>query len=193
MATITLNARAAFGYGGKQYIARITGRDSKFTFAREFIGRKSGKRGEDASVMLDEAGLYIVCDVDRTGNRDESFCLFDGARRVWIYKEEAMALAKKIDEGIIDYAEEVKHVRIETHKHRLNEDIDKDPEEFITLKAPLGRLEKGSTVRRAEIMNERRRLITELEGAVDPKASAVEKVRNLMTELGVTLEDMETY
>ncbi len=98
---ITLNASADYGHTG-QYVARITGRDSKFTFAREFIGRKHGKRGESSSADVDEPGLYELRDVTRKGkidryrlvlaHNDELVCLKSD-------KEDAMTIAKELDKG----------------------------------------------------------------------------------------------
>lgn len=100
---IRLNASAAYGEKG-QYIARITGRDSKFTFAREFIGRKGGKRNEETSADVDDPGVYECCDIDRKRGKDSRFVLVikqaDGtlvSRRS--DKEDAMAIAKQIDAG----------------------------------------------------------------------------------------------
>lgn len=59
---ISFRADAAYGYGGKQFIARVTGRHPKFTFAYEFIGRKGGKRNEDCEADVDEPGLYVLRD-----------------------------------------------------------------------------------------------------------------------------------
>lgn len=105
MATsITLTASAKYGFGGKQYIARITGRDPKFTFSREFVGQKSGKRRESAEYVTDEPGLYITCDIDRKGNKDETFVLIEadssgGLSESTCTKEEAMQIAKLMDSG----------------------------------------------------------------------------------------------
>lgn len=64
--TVEMIARADYGQSG-QYVARITGRDAKFTFAREFVGRKTGKRKEYAEVVTDQVGLYEICDKTRKG------------------------------------------------------------------------------------------------------------------------------
>lgn len=98
---IHLTASASYGNGGKQYIARITGRDAKFTFAREFIGRKGGKRGESSEADVDDAGLYITCDIDRKGNKDETYVVIEekdgGLVKENTKKEDAMTLAKLLD------------------------------------------------------------------------------------------------
>ncbi len=68
---ITLSASADFGKTG-QYVARIVGRDSKFTFNREFIGRKFGKRNETSQADVDDPGLYECCDVVMLTKRMEN-------------------------------------------------------------------------------------------------------------------------
>jgi len=100
--TITLSASARFGFGGKQFVARVTGRHPKFTFQYEFMGRKEGKRGESTSVEVDDAGLYVTRDVDSKGRADDSFALVytktDGElAKHWIDKSDAMKLAKRLD------------------------------------------------------------------------------------------------
>jgi hypothetical protein len=71
MITLTADSKC---YGkSSQYIARITGRDPKFTFNREFIGRKSGKRGDTTSADVDEPGLYEITDIDRKGNKNSAY------------------------------------------------------------------------------------------------------------------------
>jgi hypothetical protein len=101
--TISLSASARYGYGGKQYIARITGRDSKFTFSREFVGRKGGKRNESAEYTTDESGLYMTCDIDSKGRKDETFYVVerqnDALVKEAITLEDAMDLAKRLDQG----------------------------------------------------------------------------------------------
>lgn len=96
---ITLSAHADYGHSG-QYIARITGRHSKFTFEREFIGRKGGKRNESTYADVDEPGLYVAMDVTRKGKSERFRVLItiDGElRAVRATKEEAMKIAKLLD------------------------------------------------------------------------------------------------
>lgn len=58
-------------YGNnRQYIARITGRHSKFVFEREFIGRKLDRRTE---ALVDEPGCYEVTDLNKLGQKDSSY------------------------------------------------------------------------------------------------------------------------
>ena len=101
--TIKLTASARYGYGGKQYIARIVGRDPKFTFAREFVGRKSGKRRDYSEHITDEPGLYITCDLDSKGRKEETFFLLEeiegGLEKYTVNREQAMGLARLFDSG----------------------------------------------------------------------------------------------
>jgi len=98
---IKLTATAAFGHGGKQWIARITGRvPTAAQFAREFVGRKGGKRDEACIAEIDEAGLYETCDVDRKGNKDYSYTYFDGTRRSERFTRKwALTAAKRLAAG----------------------------------------------------------------------------------------------
>lgn len=99
---ITLKATADYGQAG-QFIARITGRDSKFTFEREFLGRKSGKRNETTTVDIDTEGLYECCDIHRKRGKQSSFYLVCEVAGTPIQynsdKEDAMAVAKAMDSG----------------------------------------------------------------------------------------------
>jgi hypothetical protein len=104
MTTIKITAEARYGYEGKQWIARITGRVSgAATFAREFVGVKSGKRGGFTEALIDEPGLYETCDIDRKGNKDYSYVFFDGQRRNDGYygREKAMHFAKHLNKLVL--------------------------------------------------------------------------------------------
>lgn len=114
---ITLKATSASGSKG-QYIARITGRDPKFTFARVFVGRQDS-RGTTTQADIDEPGLYVLGEVDRKGGKDETFVVvvprlglsLDGVTNIKpsryddsivaknISKDEAMKIAKALEAG----------------------------------------------------------------------------------------------
>jgi hypothetical protein len=100
---ITLTASAAYGFGGKQFVARITGRHEKFTFAYEFLGRKEGKRGESTSADVDTPGLYITRNWGRKNNAEDSYVLIiekDGElEECSADKADAMKIAKALDAG----------------------------------------------------------------------------------------------
>jgi hypothetical protein len=98
---ITLNAKSDYGFSG-QHIARISGLDQKSTFVREFIGRKTGKRGEATFADVEEPGLYEVCDVTKDGNRPGYVLVleFDQRLRVLLaLKEDALEIAREMDLG----------------------------------------------------------------------------------------------
>jgi hypothetical protein len=119
--TVTLVAEAKYGSEGKQYIARITGRHPKFTFAREFVGQKTGKRRDFAEYMTDEPGLYMTCDIDKKGNKDETFWIVydlpgSGLLKAATTKEIAMMLAKRIGSDPIDWAREALMSRLAYHE-----------------------------------------------------------------------------
>ena len=109
---IRLSAGAAYGQKG-QFVARVTGRDPKFTFAREFLGRKEGKRGGSTTVMVDEPGLYETRDVDRKGGIEDTYHVVEmtaaGLVKDTCMTEDAMTLARLIGDGV-DFAEAVARV-----------------------------------------------------------------------------------
>ena len=106
--TVTLNAEGSYGHE-RQYIARIVGRDHKFTYHREFVGRKAGR---STSATVDEPGLYELCDIDKKGRKESRFRIVvtagedlislragadnaDGAAPEAV----ALAIAKRLDAG----------------------------------------------------------------------------------------------
>lgn len=116
MASVSLTASADYGLSG-QYIARIIGRDSKFTFQREFIGRKYGKRNEGSEADVDESGLYELCDVTKKRGKVQRYRVVlelpsGELAKLVASKEDAMAIAKALDAGrafgdIVRYCEGV--------------------------------------------------------------------------------------
>jgi hypothetical protein len=92
------NERFAPTGAKKAYIARITGRDSKMTFAREFVGKE---------IMVDEPGLYELRNTDKKGRADDSYVLIFRDNVGDLYestesKEFAMKLAKLLDSRSIE-------------------------------------------------------------------------------------------
>lgn len=184
--TVSLSATASYGFGGKQYIARITGRDAKFTFAREFVGRKGGTRNESAEYDTDEPGLYMSCDIDKRGNKNETYYIvYDlpgyGLTSVYPTKTDMMSLAKRLDSGSLDWAREALTLRIQWAEA-------KDQEEEINLEMEQFGLTPGKTQRKVLVAAMRKTLNPENE---DPKAAVVARIKGLMAEFGVTLSDLQ--
>ena len=165
MSTLNLSASGSYG-NAKQYVARITGRDSKFTFSREFIGRKSGKRGESTEATVDEPGLYMTCDVDRKGGKDETFILFDGERDEQVTLEQAMEIAKRMQAGSVDFAAEITAEKCRWYLARLESHKDKPLDETITVRYAFGRFGHGEVTTRREVVAEFQRLLAEIDGSV---------------------------
>lgn len=46
------------------YVARIAGKDAKYTFQREFLGATAG---------IDEPGLYEICNIDKRGDKNHVY------------------------------------------------------------------------------------------------------------------------
>lgn len=99
---VTFVAGSDFGFSG-QYVARITGRDSKYTFTRQWVGSKTGKRDERTEAMVDEAGLYEVRNVTKKSKEDSFFfvcAVADGeVVKIRTDREDAMKVAKEIGSG----------------------------------------------------------------------------------------------
>lgn len=175
---ITLTASARYGYGGKQFIARINGRDSKFTFDREFIGKKGGKRNEDSEADVDTPGLYETRDIDSKGRTDDSYFLIleDGERlvKIPIDKADAMQIGKEFDAGrgisrcvklIPRDAELFKAVQdLKVIAERLQRTFWEgySPESFITLDNAVGCWKKGDEVRQLLLIEFRTARLEEL-------------------------------
>jgi hypothetical protein len=56
--TVTLTASARYGYGGKQFVARIEGRDPKYTFERTFLGRKASGANRRPPLLTSPASTW---------------------------------------------------------------------------------------------------------------------------------------
>jgi hypothetical protein len=108
---IALTAESkSYGNNG-QYIAHVTGKDSKYTYRREFIGRKSERY---TTAYVYEPGLYEICDLDKKGRKEielvvvlartaECPPLSEKADpdfvRLPIDEKDAVAIARRLSEG----------------------------------------------------------------------------------------------
>lgn len=110
---IELKAQSSAYGNNHQYCARITGRHPKFTFEREFIGKKEG-RGDFTCAYVDEPGLYMECDIDKKGRKDETYYVVlsrtadtpalsptadPDLLQIKISESDAVAVAKRIEGG----------------------------------------------------------------------------------------------
>ncbi|MGN2393268.1 hypothetical protein, partial [Pelomicrobium sp. G1] len=94
-------------YGGsKPYIARITGRDPKFGFCREFLAaeRSASKSGRTASVTakVTEAGLYEIADTSERGKDKEYRVVLEVQGQTIecpVSSETTMEIAAALEEG----------------------------------------------------------------------------------------------
>lgn len=96
------NERFAPAGAKKAYLARITGRDSKMGFAREFLGKDD--------VYIVDPGIYERRETDKKGRSDDSYILVldcpafptedgDTLRTFVADKEQATKIAKAMDDG----------------------------------------------------------------------------------------------
>jgi hypothetical protein len=196
--TVTLSASAK-DYSGKQFVARIAGRDNKYTFQREFLGRKEGK---SVYVEVDEPGLYQERDVDSKGRVTDYYYIVyvvDGqASKARIEEDRAMAFAREIEAGTVDFRQTGLEAQVDAQMARIREMEEKnDPEGLVPLHFGIGSLEAGSTVTRAQLIAERRKIMAEAQrhlsdGAksADPRREAITQIRALMARHHITLEEV---
>lgn len=98
--SITLTASSDFEKAGKQYVARITGRKPIATFARDFIGRRSGKRNDFTSALVVEPGLFEISSPTRKGAGREWVLVIEHEGelvKLQSDEEDAMKIAKRLD------------------------------------------------------------------------------------------------
>ena len=201
--TVTLSASAKYGYGGKQFVARITGRDSKFTFERQFLGRKEGKRRDYTEAIVDEPGVYEERDIDSKGRAEDSYYLvyeLDGnIYKNAIEKSAAMRIAKEIESGKVDFEREGIAARIVFNKSRIKTSEQKgELDTPIVMDANLGSLKQGETVTRGRLIEERRAIIANLERRLngepepvaDARAIAIAQIRALMSEHSISTDEL---
>jgi len=120
--TQTLCASGAWGYEGKQYIARITGRAAKVTFCREFVGTKDGKRSQYTEYTTDEPGLYERQSVSKKGKDRHYVALLEhGAhlRSCSLTLTQAMSIAKRLAKENLEDIVRVEEVEGETNDDGL--------------------------------------------------------------------------
>lgn len=100
---ITLRAESRHPKGG-QYVAAVVGRHPRWTFERDFVGRKSGNRHETTEADLDAPGLYEICNIDPKGHKYQQYVLLlDFGRRltdIECAKQDAMRIARSLDDGL---------------------------------------------------------------------------------------------
>jgi hypothetical protein len=137
--TLDLHATAAYGKRG-QFVARIVGRDPKFTFEREFLAH---------DVTVDDPGLYEVRSIDSRNRKESVFTAFDGTHALGVSEDTAMALAKSLD--TIDWPAEVRRLRIAHVEERiaLSEGLDQD--KIVTLDGRRMPRSEALALRRAEL------------------------------------------
>lgn len=134
--SIKFSAEAAFGHTG-QFIARVTGPDSRFGVALEFLGHKNGKRGELTTVTIVDSGLYKTRSVDRKGCKDDTYYvvwqLDDVLIQTQVSEADALKLAKDLGSSNIEGLG--RREEIADTEELIVSSQGKDPSELIDVKA----------------------------------------------------------
>lgn len=170
--TISLKAEAGYSNSGKQFIARITGRDSKFTFRREFLGKKSGKRGDFTTAIVDEPGLYQTRDIDNKGRTDDSFVVIwrrpdGGLCDTPCSETEAMQIARQLHDGG-DVESVLRTYIIADLEASIEKSRSMAPDGRITKECAWGCFPAGD-LSRAEVIERRLALLAQLRGDATPE------------------------
>lgn len=161
LTSVKLSASSDFNTSGKQFVARVTGRGSKFPLAFEFIGRKSGKRGDVTSENVDIEGLYVEHDVTRKGATDTYIIVwYDGidlCRTDTVSYDDALALAK--DLTVANLRKVGRQLEIEYLEHMLARDLDPAKlDETVSFDLRLGTVPPGTYTRRERIEQRKQEL-----------------------------------
>lgn len=117
---IEFRANSDFGQQG-QYVARIMGRAPRVNFKREFLGRKSGKRNDVTTALVDDPGLYEVVNRTRKGRDIDHWIVVEREgelKRIRSDEEDFLAIAKRFDGG--ETLDQVVGIEV----------VDRDPEEL---------------------------------------------------------------
>lgn len=178
--TIHLRADADYGHTG-QFIARITGRNARYTFEREFLGRKSGKRNDITEADVDDPGLYECCNISRKSGKDSRFTLVvqvgDDLLEFDSNKEDAMKIGKAMDQGrefgdiVVGHKADPEAVDVENRRKALKKlvVVEGTPgwqgrlNGEVILACPVGGLHAGDTVKLADIQPEATAALAEAE------------------------------
>ncbi len=188
---LTFSSRAGFGFENKQFVARITGRHPKWTFDREFIGTKTGKRKDGTTAKVDDPGLYQERNIDNKGratNRYYAVWSLGGKELDYapISEDEAMGLAKDLDSGrastVVAQFAEAKYAKI------LRGSRAKDPNEEINVTGYLAGMEHGKHLR-SETINAREAALRKMRGEPDPAEEAAEGAAGAAEKAAIVARD----
>lgn len=185
--TVTLRANSDYGQNG-QFVARITGRHPKFTFAYDFLGRRAGKRGDVTEATIDDPGLYVERDVSRKRGKDDSFyvvaMLPTGLRKIPCTTDEMMGFARRIEEGEsitvigIEYAVSELRRMIQGGREHIESG---NSEEIVNEACPVGAIASGTKI--ADRVSAREALLATLLGTSDPNGALREERARLVARI----------
>jgi hypothetical protein len=173
MATsVEFSATSDYNTAGKQFIGRVTGPHSKWGTELEFVGRKSGKRGDITTVTVIDPGLYKRRNTTRKGTVDNYLLIWDLSGRLIrteISEADALRLARDLTPAAIGALGRL--VEAADLEECLSAAEGKDPAEKINLATYLAE-ELGlpaGYVSRGEVVAARRRLLDDVRGVRTPE------------------------
>jgi hypothetical protein len=170
---IYLTATSDYETAGKQHIGRVTGPSPKWGTAIDFVGTRSGKRGDYTKVTVVDPGLYRIRNTTRKGNHDSYYLIWSLDERTLvkteIYEEDALRLAKDLTPASISATG--RRVEIADTEQLICDAAALDPEEIVNVErqvaAELG-IQPGEVARR-DLVAARRAFVDRMRGVVTPE------------------------
>lgn len=174
---IYLTATSDFGAAGKQHVGLVVGPDPKWGCALQFVGKKSGKRGDITEVAADRPALYKVRSATASGTRyvehDDKYILvweLDGDLvRTEVSELEARALASDLSVGNLNAVG--RRLELVDAVEMIAAAADKPQEAIIEVREGLARklgCPLGAKMTRAAVLDLRRAYAARLRGDRTP-------------------------
>ena len=152
---VKLSAESDYQNAGKQYIGRVTGVSGKWGVALDFVGLKSGKRGDVTTFLATSPGCYKVHDASRRGGSDHYWLIWtidDVLVQTEVTEEDVALLAQDLSEAAVEALG--RRAEIARTEESLSASRGRDPEALVDVEHQTAaelRISPGKT-RRADLV-----------------------------------------
>jgi len=192
--TIKLTAESDYQAAGRQYIGRVTGPSDKFGIVLDFVGLKSGKRGEVTAIVVASPGCYKVHDANRKGGSDCYWLIWvmdDVLVQTGVSQEDATLLAQDLTTETIEALG--RRIEIADTESSLSASRTKDPEALVDVGAQTA-LELGIAPgkrRRADVIAAREHWLHRIRAPRTASTAARSMLEHRRAELQRELAEIE--
>lgn len=179
---VALRSDSDRGKEDKHFVARIVGRHPRYTFEREFVGKREGKRGESKLALVDSPGLYQVRDAWKRRDEDSYYVIyeFDGdLHKIAVDVDQAMDLARE-SRIPTEWSNVGRKLRLDLHLEQLDTIQSKDSSETIQVRGRIGPFTDGQMVTVGEMRAWRFQQIDRLRAALSGDPEGVLRPETLM-------------